>query len=55
MDKIEFKVKWEHYSETTWESFTGFVKDASPMVERYLMRKSLMDSLSEFPELKNLK
>lgn len=41
-DQIELRVKWEGYEETTWEVFTGFVKDTAPMVERYLIRKSLI-------------
>ena len=44
-DQIELKVKWEDYTEPTWEAFTGFVKDTAPMVERYLIKKSLMKPL----------
>lgn len=44
-DQIELKVKWEDYSEPTWEAFNGFVKDTAPMVERYLIKKSLMKTL----------
>lgn len=44
-DNIELKVKWEGYSEPTWEIFSSFVKDTAPMVERYLIRKSLLKTL----------
>lgn len=54
-DQIELKVKWEDYSEPTWEAFTGFVKDTAPMVERYLIKKSLMKPLQAYYELKRLK
>ena len=47
-DQIELKVKWEDYVETTWEAFTGFVKDTAPMVERYLIKKSLMKPLQAY-------
>ena len=33
-DQIELRIKWEGYAEPTWEAFTGFVKDTSPLVER---------------------
>ena len=49
------KVKWEGYSEPTWEIFSSFVKDTAPMVERYLIRKSLLKSLQEYQELYQLK
>jgi len=49
------KVKWEDYTEPTWEGFTGFVKDTAPMVERYLIKKSLMKPLQAYHELKRLK
>lgn len=54
-DQIELKVKWEDYSEPTWEGFSGFVKDTAPMVERYLLKKSLMKPLQAFKELKKQK
>lgn len=54
-EQIELKVKWQDYSEPTWESFTGFVKDASAIVERYLLRKSLMKPLQEYIEMKKVK
>lgn len=44
--KFELKVHWEGYEEKTWEGFNGFVKDTTPMVERYLIR-SLLVPLSE--------
>ena len=47
-DQVELKVKWQDYTEPTWESFTGFVKDAAFMVERYFIRKSLMKTLQEY-------
>ena len=50
-DAIELKVKWEGYSEPTWEVFSSFVKDTAPMVERYLIRKSLLKTLQEYQEL----
>jgi hypothetical protein len=52
---MELKVKWEDYLEPTWEAFTGFVKDTSPMVERYLIKKSLMKPLQAYNELKRIK
>lgn len=39
--KFELRVKWEGYTEQTWEAFDGFVKDTAPMVERYLIRNIL--------------
>ena len=54
-DQIELRVKWEGYEETTWEVFTGFVKDTAPMVERYLIKKSLMKPMQALQELKRLK
>ena len=54
-DKIELQVKWEDYGEPTWEAFCGFVKDTAPIVERYLLRKNLMKSLSFYQELKRQK
>ena len=47
-DSIELKVKWEGYNEPTWEVFSSFVKDTAPMVERYLIRKSLLKTLAEY-------
>ena len=44
-DLIELRVKWEGYADPTWEAFNGFVKDTAPMVERYLLKKSLMKPL----------
>ena len=44
-ESIELRVKWENYAEPTWEGFNGFVKDTGPMVERYLIKKSLMKPL----------
>lgn len=52
---IELKVKWNGYAEPTWESFSGFVKDAAPLVERYLAKKGLLENLSELVELKKLR
>ena len=49
-ESIELKVKWEGYTEPTWEIFSSFVKDTAPMVERYLIRKSLLKSLQEYQE-----
>lgn len=54
-DSIELRVKWEDYSEPTWEAFNGFVKDTAPMVERYLLKKSLMKPLQAYGDLKRLK
>jgi hypothetical protein len=54
-EQIELKVKWEGYSEPTWEAFNGFVKDTSPMVQRYLIKKSLMKPLHGISELKRFK
>ena len=54
-DQIELKVKWQDYNDPTWEQFAGFVKDAGPLVERYLIKKSLMKTLQEYQELKLLK
>ena len=54
-DKLELKVKWEDYVETTWEAFTGFVKDTAPMVERYMIKKSLIKPLQAYNELKRIK
>ncbi len=48
-------MKWEGYSEPTWEAFNGFVKDTAPMVERYLIKKSLMKPLQGIAELKRFK
>ena len=50
--QIELKVKWQDYNEPTWELFSGFVKDAAILVEKYLIRKSLMKPLQEYLELK---
>lgn len=53
--KLELRVKWEGYSEQTWEAFDGFVKDTAPMVERYLVRsvlKPLEDLQDEIKQLK---
>ena len=36
--KIELQIKWEGYTEQTWEAFEGFARDTAPMVERYLLR-----------------
>ena len=47
---IELKVKWEDYEEPTWEGFTGFVKDTAPMVERYLIKKSLMKTIAQWEQ-----
>ena len=44
-DTIELQIKWEGYEDPTWESFTHFVKETTPMVERYLTQKSLMKPL----------
>lgn len=52
---IELRVKWENYTEPTWEGFNGFVKDTAPMVERYLIKKSLMKPLQEYQEWKRQK
>ena len=46
---------WEGYSEPTWESLQSFVKDTAPLVERYLLKKSLMKPLHIYSELKRLK
>lgn len=54
-DTLELRVKWEDYSEPTWEAFNGFVKDTAPMVERYLLKKSLMKPLQAYSDLKRLK
>ena len=54
-DHLELRVKWEDYSEPTWEAFNGFVKDTAPMVGRYLLKKSLMRPLHAYSELKRLK
>ena len=54
-DQIELRIKWEGYAEPTWEAFTGFVKDTSPLVERYLIRKSLMRPLQAHNQLKRIK
>lgn len=48
-DKFELKVNWEGYADKTWEGFSGFVKDTTPMVERYLIR-SLLTPLAEAKE-----
>ena len=50
-DVIELQIKWEGYDEPTWESFTHFVKETTPMVERYLTQKSLMKPLQLQAEL----
>ena len=54
-DSVELKVKWEDYSEPTWEAFNGFVKDTAPMVERYLIKKSLMKPMQVYSEFKRQK
>ena len=54
-DQIELRVKWENYTEPTWEGFNGFVKDTAPMVERYLIKKSLMKPLKVYQEYKRQK
>ena len=41
-ESVEFRVKWQDYKEPTWESFTSFVKDTAPMVERYMLTKNLL-------------
>lgn len=48
-------MKWEDYSEPTWEAFSNFVKDTAPMVERYLLKKSLLRPLDIYMELKRLR
>ena len=50
-DTIELQIKWEGYDDPTWESFTHFVKETTPMVERYLNQKSLMKPLQVQAEL----
>ena len=35
------KVFWEGFTEPTWESFSGFVKDAPEKVERYFLRQQI--------------
>lgn len=54
-DQIELKVKWENYAEPTWEAFSGFVKDTAPMVERYILKKSLMKPLIAYNDYKRQK
>ena len=54
-DQIELRVKWQGYSEPTWESFTNFAKDTTPLVERYLLRQSLMRPLDFYMEFKRLR
>ena len=54
-DRIELRVKWADYEETTWEAFCSFVKDTAPMVERYLTKKSLIKPLHAYSELKRVK
>lgn len=34
---IELKVHWVGYDETTWERFSTFIKDASVLVERFIV------------------
>ena len=56
--KLELRVKWEGYSEQTWEAFDGFVKDTAPMVERYFLRNVLrpMQELKlEYQHLKKIR
>ena len=52
--QIQFKVKWENYEETTWEFFDPFVKDTTPMVEKYIM-KNLAPSDEELAKRLNKK
>ena len=54
-DEIELKVKWENYDEPTWESFVHFVKETTPIVERYLIQKSLIKPLQLQNELEKQK
>ena len=44
-DFLELQVQWENYDEPTWEGFTHFVKETTPIVERYIIQKSLMKPL----------
>ena len=53
--KLEFRVKWEGHAEQTWEAFDGFVKDATPLVERYLISKVCLPLKVATDELKTLK
>lgn len=53
--KLELRVKWEGYDEQTWEAFDGFVKDAIPLVERYLITKLCAPLNQALDELKALK
>lgn len=48
-------MKWQGYAEPTWELFSAFAKDASVLVERYFIRKSLLKTLQEYQELKKAK
>lgn len=34
---LQFEVKWANYDETTWENFDPFVKDTTPMAEKYII------------------
>ena len=54
-DVIEVRVKWQGYAEPTWESFTNFAKDTAPLVERYLLKQSLMRPLDFYMEIKRLR
>jgi len=49
------RVKWEGYKETTWEAFSGFVKDTAPMVERYLLKNAIKPFHELQDELKEIK
>ena len=44
-DVLELQVQWENYDEPTWEGFTHFVKETTPIVEKYIIQKSLMKPL----------
>ena len=44
-DILELQVQWENYDEPTWEGFAHFVKETTPIVERYIIQKSLMKPL----------
>lgn len=53
--KLELRVKWHGYAVQTWETFEGFVKDVTPLVERYLIRKVCVPFKVASDELKELK
>ena len=54
-ENLELKIKWKGYKETTWEIFADFARDTAPLVERYLLKNSLLKPLENLNEIRRLK